>query len=201
MKDEVLIQEKWLDKSANKATVAILVVLVLFGGVAVLINNENGKLNDAEKAANLKNAENIKQISKQAQAPAQNLTQTVPITKVKSTMNNITTLENGLVYEDTVIGTGAEIKSGDRISMHYKGTLVDGTKFDSSYDRGQPFTTVIGVGQVIQGWDQGVPGMKVGGKRKLMIPSDLGYGARGAGGGAIPPNADLIFEVEAVAVL
>ncbi len=100
-----------------------------------------------------------------------------------------------LKIEDTLIGTGAEVKSGDTVVMHYTGTLVDGTKFDSSLDSGRPFETQIGVGRVIKGWDQGVPGMKVGGKRKLFIPSALAYGERGAGG-AIGPNADLIFTVE-----
>ena len=104
-----------------------------------------------------------------------------------------------LKIEDLVIGTGAEVKSGDTIEMNYVGTLVDGTKFDSSYDRGTPFETQIGVGQVIKGWDQGVPGMKVGGKRRLLIPSALAYGTQGAGG-VIPPNADLIFEVELVSI-
>jgi len=102
-----------------------------------------------------------------------------------------------LKIEDLVVGTGTEVKSGDNIVIHYLGTLLDGTKFDSSYDRGQPFETQIGVGQVIQGWDQGVVGMKVGGKRKLTIPPEMGYGARGAGN-VIPPNATLIFEVELV---
>lgn len=97
--------------------------------------------------------------------------------------------------EELVEGTGDAVKPGDTVVMHYNGTLEDGTKFDSSYDRGQPFTTQIGVGQVIQGWDQGVPGMKVGGKRKLTIPASLGYGENGAPP-AIPPNATLIFEVE-----
>ena len=94
-------------------------------------------------------------------------------------------------------GTGQEVKSGDTVVMHYSGTLADGTKFDSSYDRNQPFETQIGVGQVIKGWDQGIPGMKVGGKRRLTIPPELGYGEQGAGG-VIPPNATLIFEVELV---
>lgn len=104
-----------------------------------------------------------------------------------------------LKIEDTLVGTGAEVKSGDTVVMHYTGTLVDGTKFDSSLDSGRPFETQIGVGRVIKGWDQGVPGMKVGGKRKLYIPSSLAYGERGAGG-VIGPNADLIFEVELLSI-
>lgn len=103
-----------------------------------------------------------------------------------------------LTIEDTKEGTGAAVKSGDTISINYLGTLTDGTKFDSSYDRGQPFETQIGVGRVIAGWDQGVVGMKVGGKRTLKIPSELGYGSRGMG--SIPPNADLIFEVELMGI-
>ena len=102
-----------------------------------------------------------------------------------------------LKIEDIKIGTGAEVKSGDTVVMNYLGTLENGNKFDSSYDRKEPFTTQIGVGQVIQGWDLGVPGMKVGGKRKLTIPANLAYGSRGAGD-VIPPNATLIFEVELI---
>ena len=100
-----------------------------------------------------------------------------------------------LGIEDIQVGTGSAVKAGDTVVMHYTGTLINGAKFDSSLDRGQPFVTKIGVGAVIAGWDQGVPGMKVGGKRKLLIPAALGYGSRGAGG-AIPPDSDLIFEVE-----
>lgn len=100
----------------------------------------------------------------------------------------------GFKIEDLKKGSGKEAKRGDTVTVNYKGTLTDGTVFDSSYDRGQPFTTQIGVGQVIQGWDTGIPGMKVGGKRKLTIPAELGYGSQGAG--KIPPNATLIFEVE-----
>lgn len=105
----------------------------------------------------------------------------------------------GFKVEDLKIGTGSAVKSGDKIKINYIGTLVDGKKFDSSYDRGQPFETQIGVGQVIKGWDLGVLGMKVGGKRKLTIPPELGYGEKGAGE-VIPPNATLIFEVELVAI-
>lgn len=101
--------------------------------------------------------------------------------------------------EDVQIGSGAEAQSGARVSVHYVGTLTDGTKFDSSRDRGQPFQFHLGSGQVIQGWDIGVAGMKVGGIRKLTIPPEEGYGARRAGG-VIPPNATLLFEVELLGV-
>ena len=101
--------------------------------------------------------------------------------------------------EDLKVGTGAEVKPGNTVVMHYTGWLTDGTKFDSSHDRKEPFTTKIGVGYVIKGWDMGVPGMKVGGKRKLTIPSDFGYGMAGAGD-VIPPDATLIFEVELLEV-
>ena len=97
--------------------------------------------------------------------------------------------------EDIQVGSGPAAKAGDHVSVHYTGTLTDGTKFDSSVDRGQPFDFPLGGGRVIKGWDVGVAGMQVGGKRKLTIPPDEGYGTRGAGG-VIPPNATLIFDVE-----
>ena len=106
---------------------------------------------------------------------------------------------SGLKYVDEVVGTGASPTKGKRVTVHYTGTLTSGKKFDSSRDRGEPFQFVIGVGQVIKGWDEGVLSMNVGGKRKLMIPSSLAYGARGAGG-AVPPNADLNFDVELLSV-
>jgi peptidylprolyl isomerase len=113
------------------------------------------------------------------------------------------TLPSGLQVIDTVAGTGASPKTGEICVMHYTGWLYEngqkGKKFDSSVDRGQPFEFPIGVGRVIKGWDEGVSTMKVGGKRTLIIPASLGYGARGAGG-VIPPNATLIFEVELLSI-
>ena len=106
---------------------------------------------------------------------------------------------SGVEYWDIKVGTGATAVAGKKLSMHYTGWLTDGKKFDSSFDRGEPFEFTLGKGQVIKGWDEGVAGMKVGGKRQLKIPPAAGYGARGAGN-VIPPNATLIFDVELVAV-
>ena len=105
-----------------------------------------------------------------------------------------------LKTEDLLVGTGETAQAGRQATMNYIGYLPDGKSFDTSCTRGQPFGFALGGGQVIQGWDQGVPGMKVGGHRRLFIPSNLAYGAQGAGGGAIPPNTPLIFDVELVAV-
>ena len=110
-----------------------------------------------------------------------------------------TTTPSGLKYTDQVVGEGPEAKAGQTVNVHYTGWLENGTKFDSSHDRKQPFGFSLGAGQVIRGWDEGVSGMKIGGKRRLTIPADLGYGSRGAGG-VIPPNATLIFEVELLGV-
>ncbi len=106
-----------------------------------------------------------------------------------------TTTAGGLKFEELKAGSGAEAMPGKTVTVHYTGWLTDGTKFDSSVDRQEPFSFNLGSGQVIKGWDQGVQGMKLGGKRKLTIPPELGYGIQGAGG-VIPPNATLVFEVE-----
>jgi FKBP-type peptidyl-prolyl cis-trans isomerase len=108
-------------------------------------------------------------------------------------------LPGGLQYIDVVAGSGDEARAGQNVSVHYTGWLTTGQKFDSSRDSGQPFTFRLGGGQVIQGWDEGVAGMRVGGQRRLIIPPNKGYGASGAGG-VIPPNATLIFDVELIQV-
>ena len=117
--------------------------------------------------------------------------------------NQVIEMPNGLKYTDTKIGDGATATPGSKVSVHYTGWLYNngakGAKFDSSVDRGQPFQFTLGAHQVIAGWDEGVAGMKIGGKRTLIIPPELGYGARGAGG-VIPPNATLIFDVELLQV-
>jgi len=126
----------------------------------------------------------------------------VTLWKYFSATDSEITTGSGLKYVDEVVGTGESPSPGKIVSVHYTGWLENGTQFDSSRgeDRGQPFEFPIGVGRVIKGWDEGVMTMKVGGKRKLIIPPDLGYGATGAGRGRIPPNSTLIFEVELLGV-
>lgn len=141
-----------------------------------------------------------------ASAPASAATPSVaaPSTAASAASKELTMTDpvktaSGLQYIDTQVGSGAEAKPGHQVLVHYTGWLynngVKGEKFDSSVDRGQPFAFALGQGMVIKGWDEGVAGMKIGGKRTLIIPSELGYGARGAGG-VIPPNATLMFDVE-----
>ncbi len=122
-----------------------------------------------------------------------------PTTPATAKGKKIITTPSGLKYVDLKVGTGATPKVGQTVSVHYTGTLENGTKFDSSRDRGTPFEFPIGTGQVIKGWDEGVSTMKVGGRRQLIVPPELGYGAQGAGG-VIPPNATLIFDVELLGV-
>lgn len=163
----------------NKATYIVLGVVALFVGVGVYF---------------LSNKTSNNQVL--ATTSPQDIIEATP-SPIAS--GSATTKMEQLKIEDEKIGTGAEAVSGKKITVNYSGTLTDGTKFDSSYDRGTPFSFTLGAGEVIQGWDKGFAGMKVGGKRKLTIPSSLGYGAQGAGG-LIPPNATLIFEVELLKV-
>ena len=122
-----------------------------------------------------------------------------PAAKKKKAGADVITTPSGLKYQVLKRGQGSFAMKGETVSVHYTGWLTNGTKFDSSVDRGQPFQFTLGAGQVIQGWDIGVTGMRVGEKRKLTIPADLGYGAQGAGG-VIPPNATLIFDVELLGI-
>ncbi len=141
--------------------------------------------------------ENTKDMAKDT---AKSLTTNTATSKGKSMTR---TTASGLKIEDVLVGTGAEAVAGGGVTVHYTGWLLEaekrGAKFDSSVDRKEPFKFPLGAGRVIKGWDEGVAGMKVGGKRVLTIPPELGYGARGAGG-VIPPNATLVFEVELLGV-
>ncbi len=134
-------------------------------------------------------------------APAGDVSAVPTTTKIDGKTVTLKTLPSGVKYYDMKVGTGANPKIGQTVSVQYTGTLLDGTKFDSSYDHGgQPIDFPIGVGSVIKGWDEGVPSMKVGGKRRLVIPGDLAYGANPPPGAPIPPNATLIFDIELVGV-
>lgn len=139
----------------------------------------------------------VKPVEQGNQSPQ--LTEISPSADKSKSMEEKNQDPNQLQIEDIKVGSGTEAKAGDTAVVHYTGTLENGVKFDSSLDRGEPFSFILGAGQVIRGWDEGVAGMKVGGKRKLIIPSDFGYGARGVPG-VIPPNATLIFEVELLGI-
>jgi FKBP-type peptidyl-prolyl cis-trans isomerase len=168
----------------------ILLVIVLGGAVYLLFGNK-----PAEKPkANTTSSSTKSQV---AAAPKDKCTSTAP---KSPTVKQIDPEQlKKITIEDTTVGTGAEVKSGDIVCIDYKGTLLDGKIFDESYKRGQPFVTQIGVGQVIPGWDMGIVGLKEGGKRKLTIPAEFAYGSRATG--SIPADSTLIFEVELVKIV
>lgn len=180
-------------------------ILISFGVVVaccvlLLVAQVGGKSNEAIAAPLTQNSTVVTTAAAPnlvAQAPAPP-SEGKPMTQSASEDKPVITTDSGLKYVDVVEGTGASPQAGERVTVHYTGTLEDGTKFDSSRDRGQPFSFKIGVGQVIKGWDEGVGSMKVGGRRQLVIPPDLGYGARGIG--PIPPNSTLLFDVELLKV-
>jgi FKBP-type peptidyl-prolyl cis-trans isomerase len=155
--------------------------------VVVLVLGQLGSKPDTAVAANLNQQTPV--------APTTVIENNTLIASNTMSDANAVTTPSGLKYIELQEGTGATPQPKQTVVVHYTGTLEDGTKFDSSRDRGQPFSFTIGVGQVIKGWDEGLSTMKVGGRRQLIIPSELGYGSRGAGG-VIPPNATLLFDVE-----
>lgn len=171
-----------------KLAIVGVVIVVLVLGFLYLMNNNSTKNNNNPSLSSYKSS--IPPLSSQTPTSSPGPSESPDAEPV--------TYADNLIAQDIKIGTGVEVKKGDTVTVNYLGTLENGQKFDSSYDRNQPFTTQIGVGSVIAGWDEGLIGMRVGGKRKLTIPSDLGYGAQGAG--TIPPNSTLIFEIELLKV-
>lgn len=175
--------------SKNFVPFLIVLVIILIGGFGILFMlNQNNIKTDELDVANQADPTGVILPPPQTTAPTN-------VPSVTPQILNTQTLESGLIIEDEKIGEGEEVKSGDTISIHYTGTFTNGQKFDSSLDRSQPFETQIGAGKVIKGWDEGVIGMKIGGKRRLIIPPALAYGEQGVPG-SIPPNSTLIFELE-----
>ena len=173
-----------------------IVCLLIIGAVVIYTKNNITPSSEEKAKQELSNFGNPEAVVSQSESPIgmQSQRATVAPTQGAQTMQNVTQL----TIEDIQVGQGAEVKTGDTVEVNYLGTFLDGQKFDSSYDRNQTFSFNVGAGEVIAGWDQGLVGMKTGGKRKLLIPSDLAYGSTGAG--SIPPNTPLAFEVELVSI-
>ncbi len=170
---------------------SVMLICVLVLVVAQFTNS-----NATAEADNLPKQTMVDMVADVVIAEAAKLT---PQTSETKKMSEIVTTPSGLKYEVITAGTGATPKAGQTVIVHYTGTLDDGTKFDSSRDRNEPFKFKLGAGQVIKGWDEGLATMKVGDRRNLILPPELGYGSRGAGG-VIPPNATLIFDVELLGI-
>ena len=188
------MREIWISVGVLAACLVVLVVAQFTSPQPeAMASNLSSSAEVVEEAATL--AEPVAQIAQAAADLDADLDNVTAEATDAMTEETLTTTDSGLQYVDVTEGTGAMPQAGQRVTVHYTGTLEDGTKFDSSRDRGRPFTFQIGVGQVIKGWDEGVGTMRVGGQRKLVIPPELGYGSRGAGG-VIPPNATLLFDVE-----
>ncbi|MBP7859876.1 FKBP-type peptidyl-prolyl cis-trans isomerase [Patescibacteria group bacterium] len=170
----------------------LTILFFVLAGVLIIYSLSN------KEDISMSRPQEIKNLSTQVEQKIMNPTPTPTTAQIDEKVTGGITK---LMIEDTKVGTGDEVKQGDKIKVHYTGTLFDGTKFDSSKDRNQPFDVQIGVGQVIKGWDEGIIGMKVGGRRKLTIPYYMAYGEQGAGNGAIPPYATLIFDVELLEIV
>jgi len=175
-----------MDLSSRKIIIAVACLLLLF----FLSGCGGSTVTPSDKAGSSEEAEAQEPKTNQAE-PAESPTET----PAESPVGEL----GGLQINDKTVGTGTEAANGDRVTVHYTGRLSDGTKFDSSLDRDQPFEFVLGEGRVIQGWEKGVLGMKVGGQRELVIPPEMGYGAQGAGD-VIPPNAVINFDIELLEV-
>jgi len=175
-----------------------IVCFLIIGGVVVYTKNNIKPTVSEKETQQLSNFGNPEAVVSQSESPiemqSQKMGASIAPTQAQQAMQNVTEL----MIQDINAGTGNEVKPGDTVEVNYNGTFLDGRKFDSSYDRNQTFSFTVGAGEVISGWDKGLVGMKVGGKRKLLIPSDMAYGSSGAG--TIPPNTPLAFEIELVSI-
>lgn len=187
----------------NSRLIVFIIVSILAVGSVVVYTKNNVKLGNDEKAGHeLSNFGSPETVVSQSESPIKRQTSLdvneVSLTPTQGQNQNMQQNITELTIEELKEGSGEAVKSGDSVEVNYLGTFLDGKKFDSSYDRNETFSFNVGAGQVISGWDQGLVGMKVGGKRKLLIPSDLAYGPNGSG--PIPSNTPLVFEIELISI-